>query len=936
MVVDLARIVGAHGVSTVDADRFAYARDCWPRDLIRLRSGEVPSSPSCIVWPETAVEVAKVLALAAELGIAIVPYGAGSGVAGGARPTEGGITLDFKRMKAIRHLDEKNLRVEVEAGIMGERLERILEARGYTLGHFPSSIICSTLGGWLAARSAGQTSTAYGKIEDMTLGMEVVTPGTIRRLTSGPRPGPGPDFNALVIGSEGCLAAITAAELRIRRQPALRQLRGYQFSSVDSGLDAIRKILRTGVRPAVVRLYDALDTFIGRGHGKDDDAGDEAKSFELLATRAKSVIEDLKIPRELGSRLARSLVKTTVRAVLGSPMLLNRAVDALPSDCLLILGFEGEPALVAAEAEVGRIVCEGEGARDLGAGPGEHWYKNRHNVSFKQSKAYATGVFTDTMEVASTWDRLLPMYRAVRRAIGRDAFVMAHFSHAYPEGCSIYFTFAGASPDPLEPEATLARYDRIWKNALAAVSESGGTISHHHGIGILKAQAMANEHGPGGMRMLQALKRAFDLKGVMNPNKLGLSAARPRPTRRSVPPPSVGFPPEVVAAVGERNLIVNGARTTVRPPDESALAAVLRVANARGIAIATDQTGFRAARGAVRVDLSRFEGIVRLSTHSLFVEAEAGVRVERLEEMLGRHGLTLGRVHPRAAMRSVGAGLARNLLVRRSIAFGDLRDLCFAARGLLANGAPLETRPVPRSATGPEVDRSLVGCRGRWGIITRATLRVGVRPTLSECVAYRFDDLEAAINGARRTLRRGVRPSAGRVLADGVVALELVSSEARVLEAQRTLVRSVARELGGKETEAGDLAYGGKFDAVVEAATLWTRAGETLTAMKEAAHGETWVDFFAPEGATIVARVVDRDSRLAAFTAARACGAHVLAGSRQTDAGDAGDTADGTEKKHSSRPRTISVEEPPVWGPYEDIADRIADDLDPAGVFRGR
>ena len=114
LVVDLARIVGAHGVSTNDADRFAYARDCWPRDLMRIRSGEVPAAPSCVVWPETADEVARVLALAVQLDIPIIPFGAGSGVAGGARPSDGGITLDLKRMRAIRSFDEEDLRTEVE------------------------------------------------------------------------------------------------------------------------------------------------------------------------------------------------------------------------------------------------------------------------------------------------------------------------------------------------------------------------------------------------------------------------------------------------------------------------------------------------------------------------------------------------------------------------------------------------------------------------------------------------------------------------------------------------------------------------------------------------------------------------------------------------------------------------------------------------------
>jgi alkyldihydroxyacetonephosphate synthase len=922
LVVDLARIVGAESVSTQDGDRLAYARDAWPRDLLRLRGGEVPAAPACVVWPESPDEVARVLALAARTGVPIVPYGAGSGVAGGARPSEGGIILDLKRMRAIRRVDEKNLRAEVEAGIIGERLERLLNERGFTLGHFPSSIVCSTLGGWLAARSAGQTSTLYGKIEDMTLAMEVATPNRVRREETAPRPGDGPDFNALILGSEGTLAAITAAVLRIRPSPASRELRGLRFPDVKAGLEAIRKILRANIRPAVVRLYDALDTLMGRGHGKDDEL-DEAGSLDALGARAQSLVEDIgkriniggAAARGLRDRVTRTLVKSTVRAVLGSPMILNRAVDALPEDCLLILGFEGQPALVAAEAQAAYAIAFAEGATDLGPGPGEHWFKNRHNVSFKMSKMYASGAFVDTMEVAATWDRLLPMYKAVRKAISKEAFVMAHFSHAYGEGCSVYFTFAGANSEDVEQ--AIARYDRLWKNALLAVHETGGTISHHHGVGELKAAAMAREHGPGGMRLLSALKGALDPAGVMNPGKLGLEQLR-RPLPRSasrIPQREKGFPKEVAAAVGEKNIFTSGSRTTVRPPDESALAALLRVAHPRSIAVVTDQTGYRAPPGAVNIDLSRFEGVSRFSDHSLFVEVEAGVVLERLERMLNGHGMTLGFVHPRAVMRTAGAAIARNLLVRRGIAFGDLRDITFAVRGLLANGATVETRPVPRSATGPELDRAFIGAQGRLGIITKATLRIAAMPPHRDALAFEMRDVDAAVECARLALHRGVRPAAARVVASGpnaVVAFELVAHAEEVMKGATAIVTSAAAQCGGARIDGESHAIGGRFDAVVEVASTWTRAVEALIAMRAAAEGEAWLDFLAPEGVSVVARVIDASTRRAAAEAGIAAGGRLIAGLRDSD-------DDGAQDE-----------------PYADLLGALAANLDPTGVFRER
>ena len=949
LVVDLARIVGASNVSNMDADRIAYSRDCWPRDLLRLRAGQLGAAPLCVVWPESSFEVARVLSFAEQAQVPVVPYGAGSGVCGGARPSEGGIALDMKRMRTIRRFDEENLRIEAEVGLIGERLERMLEKRGYSLGHFPSSIGCSTLGGWLAARSAGQMSTLYGKIEDMVHGVELATPGQLRRLMLGPRPGNGPDFNALIVGSEGTFGAICAAELRMRPQPQTRAFRGFRFGSVKQGVEAIRKLMRAGIRPSVVRLYDSLDTLVGRGHG-DDDEGADVRSLDALAGRANGLIEELqsKISRSPGKpglmgRLSGALRRGTVRAVLGAPLVLNRALNVLPEDSLLVLGFEGQRALVMAEVEEASGICASEGAEALGPGPGEHWYKNRYNMSYKQSKMYALGVFVDTMEVAATWDRLMPMYKAVRKAIGRDALVMAHFSHAYGEGCSIYFTFAGAATQPGDPAEALERYDRIWRNALIAVHETGGTISHHHGVGESKAAGMAREHGPGGVQLLSALKTAFDPRGVLNPGKLGLQQMmqrrRPLPRRPSTRAPIGQLPAEIAAAVGERNISVSGGRTTVRPPDESALAALLRVANPRGVSVVTDQTGFRAPQGSVLIDMSRFEGVSRVSEHALFVEVESGVIVERLERMLNAHQLTLGPVHPRAMMRSIGAAISRNLLIRRGTAYGDLRDLCFAVRGLLASGEPLETRPVPRSATGPELDRAFIGAQGRLGIITRVTLRVTTVPKNSDEVIFEFGDTASAIEAARVALRRGVKPRAGRVLSHegrAMVALELAAHSEGLLRAQRAIVASAAEAAGGVSVTEGlepGVALGGRFDAVVEVGALWTSAQSTLAALSEVS-GDAWVDFLTPEGVTVVARVVDAETRRATAEAGARAGGRVIAGSRDKDSADLESFRIVLGSDWRNAQAGQGNDRSP--GPYNDVLQSVSQKLDPNGVFRGR
>src|SRR5262245_44771500 len=261
---DLEAIVGPRRVSLRGVDLDTYARDMWPRLLLAYRDGvKNAPRPHAVVWPEHVREVVAIVKLAREHRIPIVPYGGGSGVCGGAVPLYGGITIDTKRMQQLRSVRADELVCDVDAGLNGERFERELARRGYTFGHFPSSIYCSTVGGWLATRAAGQLSTKYGKVEDRVAGLTVVTGRGEVIETDGPnRALRGPNWTQLILGSEGTLGIITSARLRVSPAPQLRVFRGFEVDDIPTGVAAIRRVLQKGLHPAVVRLYDELDTLI--------------------------------------------------------------------------------------------------------------------------------------------------------------------------------------------------------------------------------------------------------------------------------------------------------------------------------------------------------------------------------------------------------------------------------------------------------------------------------------------------------------------------------------------------------------------------------------------------------------------------------------------------------------------------------------------------
>ncbi|MFT7623405.1 MAG: alkyldihydroxyacetonephosphate synthase [Myxococcota bacterium] len=500
----LEGIVGAAWVRRTEADRIAYSSDMWPRHQIWKMAGD-PSRhpPEAVVSPANADEVASVLRSCADHGMPIIPFGGGSGVVGGTVPIRGGVIVDTKRMNRVVAIDDVDLTVTAQGGINGMHLEEELNERGYTLGHFPSSILCSTLGGWLAARSAGQLSSKYGKIEDMVVGVKVALPsGEV--METGPEQAF--DWTQIIVGSEGILGTILSGTLRIHPQPETRAYRGYRFRTVEDGLRAIRQVMQSGLAPHVVRLYDPFDSLL---HSSDGSGGGGV-------TTMLNPVREL-LGRHLGKRKSSGRGKAAALAVaLSSPATLNRLLEAVSASCLLIIGFEGAADAVDGDMREARRILEQTGGVDGGEGPGLRWEKHRYNVSFKQAAIFQAGAFVDTMEVACTWSRLEGLYDEVRRAVQPHALIMAHFSHAYREGCSIYFTFLAHKRDP----AALERhYERVWNEALTAVVRAGASISHHHGVGYAKRDYMRREHGAG-IRLLYGAKDALDPAGVMNPGKV--------------------------------------------------------------------------------------------------------------------------------------------------------------------------------------------------------------------------------------------------------------------------------------------------------------------------------------------------------------------------------------------------------------------------------
>ncbi|MBI2194100.1 MAG: FAD-binding oxidoreductase [Planctomycetes bacterium] len=486
---ELVELLGPEHVRSDHAVRLRHALGKSYLDIIRYASGRLDYAPDAVVFPADKAQISDLLSWATRHGVAVIPFGGATNVVGGLEGHSPAIAMSLRRLGRVLELDETDGLVTVQPGLLGPDLEAALNPRGFTLGHFPQSFEFSSVGGWLATRSAGQQSTLYGKIEDLVVSMKVVTPaGEIATLRT-PAEAAGPDLDQVFCGSEGTLGIIAEATLRLHRLPESRVFACGLFRRFDEGIETVRELLQEGHRPATVRMFDQ----------------EETRALGAIGGRGRSAARHTR--RWLGE-------------------LALRAQGLEPGrTCLLILSFEGTAGHTAqASQHAARIITIHRGM-PIGPKPGEIWYDTRFELPYLRDRLIQQGILLDTLETATTWGRVQDLHRDVSGAIlealsgsGRRGLVLGHLSHAYPEGASLYFTFLARA----EAGQEAGQWLRVQQAALEVILRHGACISHHHGIGRRHAEAFQRQAGQTHLKILRAIKSALDPSNIMNPGQMGI------------------------------------------------------------------------------------------------------------------------------------------------------------------------------------------------------------------------------------------------------------------------------------------------------------------------------------------------------------------------------------------------------------------------------
>ena len=463
--IDVLR-ASVHSVSIDPAERARCARD-WSWPAIYAQQEGSASLPDAVVLATDDDDVAATLRAASEHGVPVVPRGGGSGVMGACVPYHGGVVLDVSAMNGILALDEVSLTATVEAGLNGRAFERALNERGLSFPHYPASAEWASVGGYVAARGSGVLSSRYGKIEDQVISLRVVTPGgEVIDTVPVNRHAVGPELTQLFVGSEGTLGVITRVTVRLVPLPAHRRFEAVSLPSLQAGIDGLRTAMQRGLRPAVIRFYDA-----------------EAAAASL------------------------------------SPV-----VDRRLSGPTALLMFEGEAEPAEAEADAALRLLASHGGTRLEPELASTWWERRYDFYHPPHYPQLPAMW-GTIDAVASYDRILAVYEGIRSALEPFADtglrLRTHFSHWYEWGTMVYprFLIPDVSGHPDPP----ALYKEIWRAGVEAILAAGGVINDHHGVGATLAPYLERQWGAAYGTLMQ-VKHALDPANVMNPGKLGFPA----------------------------------------------------------------------------------------------------------------------------------------------------------------------------------------------------------------------------------------------------------------------------------------------------------------------------------------------------------------------------------------------------------------------------
>ncbi|PKK29631.1 alkylglycerone phosphate synthase [Columba livia] len=499
-------IVNEEFLQDLRATKISYSQDAEDRvfrahghclhEIFVLREGMFKRIPDIVVWPVCHEDVVKIVELACKHNLCIIPFGGGTSVSSALECPEEEkrtiVSLDTSQMNRILWIDEKNLTACVEAGIVGQDLEKQLAESGFCTGHEPDSMEFSSLGGWVATRASGMKKTIYGNIEDLVIHIKMVTPrGIVEKNCQVPRMSTGPDIHHFIMGSEGTLGVVTEVTIKIRPVPEYQKYGSVVFPNFEQGVACLREVAKQRCAPASIRLVDNAQFQFGHALKPQ------------VASIFTSFLDGLK--------------KFYITKFKGfDPNVL----------CVATLLFEGDREKVLQHEKQVYDIATKFGGLAAGEDNGQRGYMLTFVIAYLRDLGLDYYVIGESFETSVPWDRVLDLCRNVKERILRECkekgvqfapLCTCRVTQTYDAGACVYFYFAfnyrGIS-DPIHV------YEQIERAAREEILANGGSLSHHHGVGKLRKRWMKESISDVGLGMLRSVKEYLDPNNIFGNKNL--------------------------------------------------------------------------------------------------------------------------------------------------------------------------------------------------------------------------------------------------------------------------------------------------------------------------------------------------------------------------------------------------------------------------------
>ncbi len=430
---------------------------CWAYGYDNSRRHHLPQA---VAFPENTAEVQAIVAFCYERGIPLVPRGRGTGTVGGSVPVKGGIVLSFERMDRILSIDPDDRLMVVEPGVTNQAVQEAAARFGFFWPPDPTSAAVCTVGGNLAYNSAGPRAVKYGTPRENTLALEAVT-GTGEVIRTGTRTTKGVvgyDLTRLLIGSEGTLAVITEATLKLTPLPEAKRTLQAVYADMAGAARAVSRIMAQPVTPCALEFIDG-------------------QAIDMVRPFAR-----IPLPEGAGA-----LLMIEVDGLAG-------CLDEASERVMEAARGPGLLSLLAART--------GEEVQGL--------WEVRKALSPALRRLAPKKINEDVVVPVSRMPALIEGLQALSQ---RHGIRIVNFGHA--GNGNIHVNLLVNPDDPEEME----RARRCLEEVFALVLKLGGTLSGEHGVGLEKRDFVAMELDPASLALMQGLKAVFDPRGILNPGK---------------------------------------------------------------------------------------------------------------------------------------------------------------------------------------------------------------------------------------------------------------------------------------------------------------------------------------------------------------------------------------------------------------------------------